>query len=94
MSNSVQAGTETITAGDLELLKKAFRTFIFDVLGLREETAISHDSVDGLMEMILKLRSDAKSRKDFAASDKIRDDLNLLGFEIKDGKDGATWNKK
>jgi cysteinyl-tRNA synthetase len=46
------------------------------------------------MQMIFRMRADAKARKDFAASDKIRDDLNSLGFQIKDGKDGTTWTKE
>lgn len=91
--NSVAAGTETITEDDLELLKKTFHDFVFEILGLRKEDAAAHDDIDGLMQMILKLRTDAKARKDFATSDKIRDELNSLGFEIKDGKEGTTWSK-
>ncbi|MFN6083090.1 MAG: cysteine--tRNA ligase, partial [Bacteroidota bacterium] len=65
---------------------------VFDVLGLREEQAINTDKIDGLMQMILDQRKDAKARKDFASSDLIRDKLKELGFEIKDGKDGTTYS--
>ncbi len=91
--NSVNAGTETISSEDLEILKTTFNVFVFEILGLKEETISNNDDVDGLIQFILRLRNDAKARKDFATSDKIRDELNGLGFEIKDGKDGSTWNK-
>ena len=91
--NSVNAGTETISSADLEILKSIYRIFVFDILGLKEETAVGHDDIDSLMKFILQLRADAKAKKDFATSDKIRDELNVLGFEIKDGKDGTSWSK-
>ena len=43
------------------------------------------------MQMILDVRATAKANKDWATSDKIRDNLNALGVTVKDGKDGATW---
>jgi cysteinyl-tRNA synthetase len=91
--NSVNAGSETISASDLETLKKLFKDFISDILGLKEESSATHDDTDGLMQFIIKLRGEAKSRKDFATSDEIRDELGKLGFSIKDTKDGATWEK-
>ncbi len=91
--NSVNAGTETISAGDLEILKTLLQTFAFEILGLKEETVANHDDIDGLMQFILRLRTEAKARKDFSTSDEIRDELNKLGFEIKDGKEGTDWSK-
>ena len=91
--NSVNAGTEAISADDLEILKKTFHDFVFEILGLKEEAVADNSDVDGLLQFILHLRSDAKTKKDFATSDKIRDELAKLGFEIKDTKDGATWQK-
>ena len=44
-----------------------------------------------LMKVILELRKDVRARKDFAASDKIRDELLKIGIQVKDGKDGVTW---
>jgi cysteinyl-tRNA synthetase len=70
--NSVKAGTEKLTAGDIEALKAFCKTFIFDILGLKEEASVGHDEVDSLMKFILQLRADAKAKKDFATSDKIR----------------------
>jgi cysteinyl-tRNA synthetase len=92
--NSVAAGTETIAAADLDVLKQAFHDFTFDILGLKKENAADNNDVDGLMQFILRLRSEAKARKDFSTSDEIRDEMNRLGFEIKDGKEGTSWSKK
>jgi len=91
--NSVNAGTETITAEDLDILKKTYNDFVFEILGLKEEFVADHSDVDGLIKFILHLRSEAKTKKDFTTSDKIRIELTKLGFEIKDTKDGATWEK-
>ena len=48
----------------------------------------------GLVKMILNIRQDAKNRKDWAESDKIREELNRLGIIIKDRKDGADWERE
>jgi cysteinyl-tRNA synthetase len=91
ISNSVNDGKETITEEDKATLQKLMFDFVFDILGLKEEQAANSDKVDGLMQMILQQRVDAKARKDYAASDLIRDRLKELGFEIKDGKEGTTY---
>jgi cysteinyl-tRNA synthetase len=91
--NSVNAGTETISADDLNALKKLYQDFVFDILGLKAEDANNSDDTDGLMQFIIRLRAEAKERKDYSTSDEIRDELNKLGFAIKDTKDGAVWEK-
>ncbi len=91
--NSVAAGTETISAGDLELMKTLFHDFAFEILGLRKETVGNNNDIDSLMQFVLRLRSEAKARKDFSTSDEIREELTKLGFEIKDGKEGTSWSK-
>jgi cysteinyl-tRNA synthetase len=94
--NSIKEGTETITGKDLEILKDLFRTFVFEILGLRDESAdrVDEQLTGDLMNMILNMRQDAKNRKDFSSSDKIREDLNKLGITIKDRKDGADWERE
>ncbi len=91
--NSVNDGKETISSSDLVLLKKIMHDFVVDVLGLiSEKSTIPTDKVlQGVMEVILEIRKDIKAKKDFAASDKLRDDLNKIHITIKDTKDGATW---
>ena len=91
--NAAIDGTETLSASDLELLQHVMKTFVFDVLGLLDETKADAKGhvVDGLMKLILEIRSEARAKKDWATSDKIRDNLKAIGIEIKDGKDGTDW---
>ena len=91
--NSVKDGKETIPAEDIVLLKKIFETFVFEVLGLKEETSQDQqDLTNGLMKLILELRENARIKKDFAASDQIRNALQNLNIVVKDTKDGPVWN--
>ena len=89
--NSVNDGKETITESDKNTLVQVMKNMVFDVLGLKEENEVNTDKIDGLMNMILEVRTDAKSRKDFSTSDLIRDKLKEIGFEIKDGKEGTSY---
>ncbi|MEY4594388.1 MAG: hypothetical protein RIQ47_798 [Bacteroidota bacterium] len=92
--NSVHAGTETISQVDLELLKSFFPEFVFNILGLKEENTAGGTDIDALMQMILKVRTEAKMNKDFSTSDKIRDELFAIGFKIKDEKSGTSWMRE
>ncbi|MGZ4033709.1 MAG: cysteine--tRNA ligase [Bacteroidia bacterium] len=92
--NSVNDGKEIINAEDLATLKKLMHGFVFDVLGLKSENSNSSSDkvLHGVMDIILDIRNDVKAKKDFATSDKLRDNLNKLHITIKDTKDGATWS--
>jgi cysteinyl-tRNA synthetase len=94
--NSIAEGTETISVGDLETLKSLYQTFVFDILGLTNETSsdTNNQLVGGLIDMVLNLRTEAKSKKDFQTSDKIREELTKLGVVVKDKKDGYEWEIK
>lgn len=92
--NNLIAKNSTITAGDLEKLKDLFHTFSFEVMGLTEEKGTSgerEEAYSKVVDMLLEQRLKAKENKDWATSDKIRDALTALGFEIKDRKDGFDW---
>lgn len=91
--NSVIDGTEKINNKDLEELKILFSTIIFDILGLKDENQIvSNEALtNDLMKIITDLRQDAKSKKDWATSDKIREELRKAGVIVKDTKEGITW---
>jgi cysteinyl-tRNA synthetase len=90
--NSVWDKKESISLPDLELLKSMFQIFIFDILGLKEESSDDHNEVvNGLMELLLTIRKEVRARKDFSTSDQIRDALQNLKITVKDTKDGPVW---
>lgn len=89
--NSINDGKDTITAADKTQLQKLFGEIVFDVFGLKKEEANNSDKIDGLIKLILELRNEVRAKKDFATSDKIRDELLKLGIQVKDGKDGVSW---
>ncbi|MEI8005063.1 MAG: cysteine--tRNA ligase [Bacteroidota bacterium] len=90
--NSVNDKKESISAEDLELLKKTFNTFVFDILGLKSELSGDNSNyLKGLMELVLNIRQSSREKKDWGTSDQIRDALQKLEITVKDGKDGSTW---
>lgn len=91
--NSVADGKSQMNAEDLEKFKKYFKLFYFDILGLNTEEVKQESSeiTDELMELIIQFRQAAKSEKDYATADKIRDKLKELNITIKDTKEGASW---
>ena len=90
--NSVHDGKMQIDAANLQLLKDMMHNFVEGVLGLKDELA-ANDDLPKVMDMIVTLRTDAKRNSDYATSDKIRDGLQKIGFQLKDSKEGTTWNK-
>ena len=91
--NSARDKTESLSVTDLETLKTLMHTFVFDVLGLLDESKSGAGSnvIDVLMSLILDIRKSARENKDWATSDKIRDELKAAGVEVKDTKDGVEW---
>jgi cysteinyl-tRNA synthetase len=91
--NSAYEGIDTLDSKDLKALQELFNTFVFDILGLKDESAGQHDMAltGNLVKMILDSRQEAKTRKDWATSDRIREELTRLGIVIKDRKDGTDW---
>ncbi len=85
---------ETITSGDLELLKNTLETFTFDVLGIKNEKAANNSSekLEGVVSMLIEMRNEARANKNWALSDEIRDRLLALGIQLKDGKDGTSFS--
>ena len=92
--NLISDGQETITAADKELLQQILNAFIFDILGLQQTTGDGQDTekLSGVVELLIQLRKEARENKDFATSDKIRDQLAELGIQLKDGKEGTTFS--
>ncbi len=91
--NSAFDKKESLTADDIGLLRNMMHSFVFDILGLLPETDPQEGNkvISNLMEIILDLRLEARTNKDWATSDRLRDALVKAGICIKDTKDGATW---
>jgi cysteinyl-tRNA synthetase len=92
--NSANDKKDALTAVDIDVLKSLFSDMLFDVLGMVDDQlqGVNTAIIDGLMQMVLDARNQAKTNKDFTTSDKIRDDLQQLGIVVKDTKEGATWS--
>ncbi|MDR2840847.1 MAG: cysteine--tRNA ligase [Paludibacter sp.] len=91
--NLIADGKEKITADDLSELKSVFKIFVEDILGLKTESQNStkSEAYNQAIDLLLNIRLEAKRNKDWATSDRIRNSLTELGFEIKDSKDGFEW---
>ena len=93
--NSVKDGKESLNAADLEQLKTIFNTFITDILGfISHKESNTNDLTNEVMELVLQLRGNAKKSKDFDTADLIRDELDKVGIQIKDGREGSSWEVK
>ena len=94
--NQIKSGNGSLNSKDLELLKKTMYEFTYDVLGLEHAKTSNSGSnkLEGAVELLIQLRQEARANKDFAMSDKIRDELAEKGIQLKDGKDGTTYSVK
>jgi cysteinyl-tRNA synthetase len=91
--NQLKEDKASLNSDDLEMLKITINAFVFDVLGLTNETKQdSSDKIDGVVELLIKLRKEARDNKDWALSDQIRDELIALGIQLKDGREGTTFS--
>ena len=92
--NQIVDKKQTIAGDALDALRTLFHTFAFDILGLTSEAdgnAEREEAFGKAIDLLLEIRATAKANKDWATSDKVRNELAALGFEVKDTKDGATW---
>jgi cysteinyl-tRNA synthetase len=92
--NQVKDGNASISSQDLELLKNTLHIFSFDILGLEASTTSENgtEKLAATIEILINLRKEARINKDFALSDKIRNELAEVGIELKDGHDGTTFS--
>ncbi|MDR0711665.1 MAG: cysteine--tRNA ligase [Prevotellaceae bacterium] len=93
--NSVKAGTETLTAADIAQLSADFTAVTSDILGIKDDSQADSNEKDlsaDLINLLLNLRLQAKAAKDFATSDKIRNELTVLGVNVKDTREGFEWS--
>jgi len=78
-----------LSRSTFDLLKKQMQAFIIDIFGLQTSKADNNDKLDGVLQLLINIRKEAKQRKDFVTSDKIRNELAQLGVQLKDEKDGG-----
>ena len=94
--NSIKDGlikTDAIAASTLGILQQKIKAYLEDVFGLQSISANDNGALSGVVELLIEIRKEAKAKKDFATSDKIRNQLTALGINVKDEKDGGTsWN--
>lgn len=88
-----QLPVSAIKAETFDLLKNKFRVFLLDVFGLKNSTEENNNLLGGVLELLIQIRREARGRKDFATSDKIRNELQQQGIVLKDEKDGnVSWS--
>jgi cysteinyl-tRNA synthetase len=94
--NSMKDGlikTDAISAATMQKLQVKFTVYLQDILGLKDPNENS-SQLNGIMDLLIQIRKEAKSKKDFFTSDKIRKQLAELGIEMKDEKDGnMSWSR-
>jgi len=84
-----------LTAETWKELQTTFHSFIYDILGLKDEMVAEGgggELVDGLMELLIEIRQNSRTNKDWTTSDLIRDKMKELNVVLKDGKDGTGWS--
>lgn len=93
--NAAYQGTEQLDEKNIGTIKKMFDDVIFNILGLEPVAkASNNDMLEKIIGMVLEERIQAKLRKDYETSDRIRNKLNEIGIEIKDTKNGTEWKIK
>ena len=92
--NAIKEGSVTITKEDLDTFKKAIHVYVFELLGLKnvQESEEGTNKLSGAVELLIKLRQEARANKDFALSDKIRDELAEVGITLNDSREGTTFS--
>jgi cysteinyl-tRNA synthetase len=81
-----------ISKATLERLQHTFKIFIEDIFGLQVEESSNDEVLDNVLNILIEMRKDARTNKDWAASDKIRNGLAEAGIQLKDGAEGTSWS--
>jgi cysteinyl-tRNA synthetase len=90
--NQLASGQLQVNTEDLKALQALYTTYVFDILGLKKESEASSEKIQGVMQLLIDLRNEAKSDKNYALSDTIRKKLSEIGIELKDGKEGTSFS--
>jgi cysteinyl-tRNA synthetase len=94
--NSIKDGLiaiDAISSTTIQLMKEKFKLFLEDIFGLQNTDATNNETLKSVMQLLIDIRKDAKTKKDYATSDKIRIQLNEMGILLKDEKNGEmSWS--
>jgi len=92
--NLLKENKETLSAADLKTFADAVAVFVYDILGLEnlQEAGKNDEKLEGVVNMLIGMRNQARANKNFALSDQIRMQLSAMGIELKDGKEGTTFS--
>lgn len=94
--NSLRGGQippGSISRSTFAFLNKQFTVYLKDVFGLREDSAGDNGRLEGVLQLLIQIRKEARAKRDFVTSDKIRNELNEQGIILKDEKDGnVSWS--
>ncbi|MBS1640061.1 MAG: cysteine--tRNA ligase [Bacteroidetes bacterium] len=83
-----QLPANALSSSVITLMQQKLKLFVEDILGLQNTNA-ANNKADGVIQILINLRKEAKAKKDFVTSDKIRNDLAAIGVQLKDEKDGS-----
>jgi cysteinyl-tRNA synthetase len=93
--NSIKDGlikSNALTTATMQMMKEKFNTFLVDIFGLKDEKKHDDQKLGAVLQLIADIRKDARAKKDYATSDKIRNQLLEAGIQLKDEKDGGlSW---
>ena len=94
--NSIKDGhikPGAISSSTLSLMQQQFTVFLEEIMGIKTMTVSNNNHLSGVIQLLIDMRKDAKAKKDYATSDKIRNQLNDIGIVLKDEKDGSmSWD--
>lgn len=85
-----QINSTAISSNTIEFMQEQFKLFIEHIFGLKAEVASNNKQIDGVLQLLINIRKEAKAKKDFVTSDLIRNELVQLGIQLKDEKDGSV----
>ncbi|MCB0654587.1 MAG: cysteine--tRNA ligase [Saprospiraceae bacterium] len=94
--NALKAGhlpISEVTEPTLKRIQKVVPDVVFEIFGLKNEEGSDDHALDGVMQLVIDIRRQARTNKDWATADQIRDQLNELHIQLKDGPEGTTWSK-
>jgi cysteinyl-tRNA synthetase len=94
--NSLKDGLlplSAISGNTIDRMRDHLKLYLVDIFGLQEERSFASDRLDDVLQLRIEIRRDARAKKDFMTSDRIRNQLLNMGIQLKDEKDGqASWS--